>query len=697
MMHAKGTFQIERDFKIKPEDFSGIFPILEKTSKGTVLLESQTPDGNSILVWNPVATIAVYSDFVDIQNHGGVDLPNPPLRPSQVPKFLQEVLDRYNMPNNKPGYEAFPFAGGFVGYVGYEWAARQESTAKPDQAGVPPLWFGLYDRALVSNRNGEVFLVAVPSIRDASIRDVKKQLYDAVSHNWAPPPGASGSGEMVFSYDFPKDRFENGVRKIRDLIRSGDVYQVNIAQRIRTRRVEPLHLYSRLKRVNPSPFGGILSTGGFTIVSNSPERLLKVSPPENGIRWASTRPIAGTRPRGYGQQDLRNERALRTSTKELAEHTMLVDLSRNDLGRVSEGGSVEVDELLTIERYSHVMHLVSNVRGKLSPSTGLPDLFRALMPGGSVTGTPKINANCIISEIEPVPRGAYTGSLGYISLNGGMDFNILIRSAYYPANSNEMHLYAGSGIVQDSVPAREWNETREKAKAMLEAILNAEPSGNTWNKPNIRSSWKPPSFKHKFNDANVLLVDNYDSFTYNLVQYLAALGAGVSVVRNDELSLSELKAMNPTHLVISPGPGKPEKSGVSIDAIRAFEGTPTMGVCLGHQAIIKAYGGSLEQARHPMHGKTSKTNRIIFDGLDDALNGLPPSFTVGRYHSLLASEVPETLLVTARTENGEVMAVQHKTLPTFGVQFHPESILTQQGIKIFANFLSMSGREEGNK
>ena len=130
MMQATGNFEIERDFKIKPEDISGIFPVLEKTSGGTVLLESQTPDGNSILVWNPVATIAVYSDFVDIQNHGGVDLPNLPLRPSQVPKFLQEVLDRYNVPNNKPGYEAFPFAGGFVGYVGYEWAARQESTAQ---------------------------------------------------------------------------------------------------------------------------------------------------------------------------------------------------------------------------------------------------------------------------------------------------------------------------------------------------------------------------------------------------------------------------------------------------------------------------------------------------------------------------------------------------------------------------------------
>ncbi len=693
-MQLTDTFIIEKESKISSGKISEIYPALEKLFPGTVLLESPTPGGNTILVWDPVATITVRSDIVDVHSHADISLPNHPVRSSQVPYFLQEILSKYHIERNSSFHSPLPFTGGFVGYIGYEWSAKQEGPDNPSETGVPDVWFGLYDRAVVTNDKGEVYLVTVPSIKNSDIEEVRRQLYEAMSHNTLSPPKTANKSDFVFSYDFPRERFENGVRDIKNLIRSGDVYQVNIAQRIRSQRIDPWYLYSKLKGVNPSPFGGILSTGSFTIVSNSPERLLKVEPEKDGIRWASTRPIAGTRPRGFGSQDIRNERALRMSVKEQAEHTMLVDLSRNDLGRVSQGGSVEVDELLTIERYSHVMHLVSNVRGKLSQSAEIPDLFRALMPGGSVTGTPKISANNVISETEPVPRGAYTGSLGYISLDGGMDFNILIRSAYYPENSKEMHLYAGSGIVQDSVPAREWNESREKAKAMLETIQDTVSSGHSWLPPNIRSSWKPPHTTQKFHDAKVLLVDNYDSFTYNLVQYLTALGADVTVVRNNEVTLSELKAHNPTHLVISPGPGKPENSGISIPAIHAFEGTPIMGVCLGHQAIIEAYGGTLEQARHPMHGKVSKMNRVTYDDLSDALTGIPPVFTAGRYHSLLAGNVPDSLLVTAKTENNEVMAVQHRTLPTFGVQFHPESILSPNGIRIFSNFLAMSSSAE---
>lgn len=687
-MQVMGTFTVEKESRIGFADVSRVFPALEKNLRGTVLLETPTPGGNSILVWDPVATIAVYSDSVDVQTHEGVMLPPLPVRPSDVPQFLQETLSRYHVDTTEDESITLPFIGGFIGFVGYEWAAGQEGISNGNEPGVPDMWFGLYDRALVMNQRNEVFLISIHSMRSASTEDVRRQLYGIISRNIISNPVDAGAKDLNFSYDFPRDKFENGVREIRRSIRSGDVYQVNIAQRIRSQKVDPWYLYSKLKSVNPSPFSGILSTGDFTIVSDSPERVLRVDPEIKGERWVSTRPIAGTRPRGPGDQDIRNERALKTSPKERAEHTMLVDLSRNDLGRIAKSGSVEVDELLTIERYSHVMHLVSNVRGKLSRSAGIPDVFRAMLPGGSVTGTPKISANRVISEIEPVPRGAYTGSLGYISLNGSMDFNILIRSAYYPAKSKEMHVYAGSGIVQDSVPSREWAETREKAKAMLETIQNAVPSGYSWTPPNVHSSWKPPHFTPRFSEAKVLLIDNYDSFTYNLVQYLSALGAKVSVIRNDEATLSELKACNPTHVVISPGPGKPENSGISIPAIIAFQGIPTMGVCLGHQAIIEAYGGSLVRSHLPVHGKISKMNRIMHDGLSDMLNGLPSRFQAGRYHSLIAEDVPDSLLVTAITDDGGVMAVQHKSFPTFGVQFHPESILTPQGIRIFSNFLS---------
>ena len=684
------TITVEKESRIGSDDIQRIFPVLEKSFQGTVLLETQTPGGNSILVWKPVATVTVHSGTVEVKSACELPLPAVPLRPALVPHFLQEVLDRFNIKSFEMPFSATPFIGGFVGFVGYEWAVGQEGLLSEGDPGIPDMWFGLYDRALIANTNGEVFLVAVHTMRNATVEEVRRELHDAFLKSGSTAIGGTHWKNPSFEYDFPKEKFEAGVREIKRLIKSGDVYQVNLAQRIRCRSVDPFVLYSRLRRTNPSPYGGIITAGGFTIVSNSPERLLKVSPAEEGIRWISTRPIAGTRPRSSLESDLRNERALRLSPKERAEHTMLVDLSRNDLGRIAQEGSVEVDELMTIERYSHVMHLVSNVKGKLSNTAGIPELFRALMPGGSVTGTPKISATRIISEIEPVPRGAYTGSMGYISLNGGMDFNILIRSAYYPGNSNEMHIYAGSGIVHDSVPLREWNETREKAKALLESITNAVHSGYAWAPPKKSSLWKPPAVGLTFPDSNVLLIDNYDSFTYNLVQYLSALGAHVTVVRNDQASVSEMKALDPTHLVISPGPGKPEDSGISIPAILAFRETPTMGVCLGHQAMVEAYGGSVTRARLPMHGKTSRVLRITHPGLNDMLKGLPSSFMAARYNSLLAEEVPYPLLITAKTEAGEVMAVQHSTLPAFGVQFHPESILTQNGLEIFSNFLASS-------
>jgi anthranilate synthase/aminodeoxychorismate synthase-like glutamine amidotransferase len=368
---------------------------------------------------------------------------------------------------------------------------------------------------------------------------------------------------------------------------------------------------------------------------------------------------------------------------------MLVDLSRNDLGRVSVGGSVEVDELFTVERYSHVMHLVSNVRGRLREDVGVPELFKALMPGGSVTGTPKIRATEIISSVEPIPRGAYTGSLGYLSLGGSMDFNLLIRSAFFPGGGPDVHLYSGSGIVQDSKPSREWRETREKAAVLVEALQGLKTRGYPWAPPRPCSAWHAPQVPATFPKSRVLLIDNYDSFTYNLVQYLSALGAEVTVVRNDGATLAELKRSRPTHVVISPGPGRPADSGLSIPVIRAFEGVPLLGVCLGHQAVAEAYGGTTIASLRPVHGKASPVKRVFPRLKTDLLKGLPPVFLAGRYHSLVVGEVPSSLVVTARSEGGEVMALQHRKHPTFGVQFHPESLITDHGMDILANFLAL--------
>ncbi|HLF06003.1 MAG TPA: chorismate-binding protein, partial [Thermoplasmata archaeon] len=433
-------------------------------------------------------------------------------------------------------HPTIPFTGGFAGFFSYEWSAAQEGPDAPREPGVPDLWFGLYDRALVFLPDAAPKLVIDPNVRGLSRRETESETR-AIARDLAslagragPLPNANSSfATPKLVSDFPRARFEAGVRRVRRHIRKGDIYQANIAHRTRTSGVDPLALYDSLRRTNPSPFMGLIDCDGFTIVSGSPERLVRVEPDASGGRTASSRPIAGTRPRARGAEDERMERRLRDSVKERAEHVMLVDLERNDLGRVCDNGSVEVDELFTVERYSHVMHLVSDVKGRLREDVSLADLAQAMLPGGTVTGCPKIRAMEIIHDIEPVPRGGYTGSMGYLSLCGRIDLNILIRSSYFPRGTGECHVYAGAGIVQDSQPGREWRETLDKAEALLAALGSGAREGMPWRAPRRIASWKPPRPGRRFEDAQVLVIDNYDSFTYNLVQYIAAAGARVEV------------------------------------------------------------------------------------------------------------------------------------------------------------------------
>ena len=662
---------------------------LARRAPGACLLETRGPPGSSLLVWEPAATIRLDAGEVRVIARPGVSLPPPPSTGARAPAYLDAVLRRFRLPVSPGAIAPFPFLGGLVGTVGYEWAAAQEGPDRPRAAGVPDLWFGLYDRALVVPPEGDACVLAVPSVRGIAMPEVRRSLAGALREASAPGPAVPSLPVPRIVSDIPRAAFEVAVREVRRRIRSGSVYQVNLALRMHAAGVDPWALYERLRIRNPSPFSGLVTTGDFTVVCVSPERLLKVEPDARGGRTAITRPIAGTRPRAAGKQDVRNERALRASPKERAEHTMLVDLGRNDLGRVCVQGSVAVDEWFTVERYSHVMHLVSNVRGRLRPGTGVPDLFRALMPGGSVTGTPKIRATEIIAELEPVARGAYTGSLAYLSLDGNVDANLLIRSAFFPRGRGEAQVYAGSGIVHASDPGREWRESRHKAAVLLEAIGGQRSRGFPWAPPRRCRSWNPPVPRHTHPDARVLLIDNYDSFTYNLAQYLAALGARVAVVRNDAASIDALRARRPTHVVISPGPGLPSEAGIAERAVRAFEGTPILGVCLGHQSIVEAYGGSIGEAPIPFHGKSSPVYRVLDLGELDILAGLPTPAEVARYHSLVAGRVPPSLRVTARTGDGLVMAVQHRTFPTYGVQFHPESILTEGGMDILDRFLAL--------
>ncbi len=410
----------------------------------------------------------------------------------------------------------------------------------------------------------------------------------------------------------------------------------------------PLAVYRALRRINPSPYLFLLELGELALVGSSPETHVKVEG-----RRASLNPIAGTTERGPGDAE-----RLLASDKDRAEHVMLVDLGRNDLSRVCVPGTVKVERFLEPERFSHVTHLVSEVAGELQDDVTPFDVLRATFPAGTVSGAPKVRAMQIISELEGYRRGTYAGVVGYHVPGLGLDTCIAIRTVLL--RDGRAYLQAGGGIVVDSDPADEHRECLNKLAA-LEAALDAAERRRM-----------------------ILLVDNYDSFTYNLAHLFGELGADVLVRRNDELSPDEAEQLAPSHLVISPGPGRPEDAGETPAILRRLaERVPTLGVCLGHQAIVQSFGGEVGQARELVHGKATS---VTHDGRG-IFAGLPDGFQAGRYHSLAATSVPDVFEISATAADGEVMAVRHRELPLDGVQFHPESVLTPNGLDLIRNFL----------
>ena len=274
-----------------------------------------------------------------------------------------------------------------------------------------------------------------------------------------------------FTSSFKKENFMNAVNKTKEYIAAGDVMQVVLSQRLtKNFNGNPIDMYEALRDMNPSPYMYFLDMDGFQIIGSSPEILVKLED-----KKVTVRPIAGTRPRGASEaEDLQNEKDLLNDPKELAEHLMLIDLGRNDIGRISKVGSVELTEKMIIERYSHVMHIVSNVDGTVKDNTKPLDVLRATFPAGTVSGAPKIRAMEIINELEPLKRGIYSGAIGYLSWTGDLDTALSIRTAVI--KDNLIHVQAGAGIVYDSVPETEWEETMNKAMALLKASEKANAS-----------------------------------------------------------------------------------------------------------------------------------------------------------------------------------------------------------------------------
>jgi len=384
------------------------------------------------------------------------------------------------------GYEAVPhpglpvFAGGAVGFMGYGMIRLIEEIpeTKPDDLGMPDLYFMFTDSAVVFDHVKHRMVV----VRHAEIRGDADEAYDravkevrrTVAEFRARLPvllekKRSSKRKPRFRSNFKREEFEDAVRKCKSYIRAGDIFQVVLSQRLSSRlSAHPFDVYRALRVVNPSPYMYYLRFGDLQIVGSSPEILVRVEGDEVCVR-----PIAGTRPRGTSQEkDEALERELLGDEKEKAEHIMLVDLGRNDVGRVCEYGSVHPTELMVIERYSHVMHIVSDVKGKLARGKTGFDALRACFPAGTVTGAPKIRAMEIIEELEPHQRGPYAGAIGYLSLSGNLDTCITIRTIV--VSKDKAYVQAGAGIVADSQPAREYEETMNKAKALTKAIQMAE-------------------------------------------------------------------------------------------------------------------------------------------------------------------------------------------------------------------------------
>lgn len=355
-----------------------------------------------------------------------------------------------------------PFRGGWFVYLGYELLHRLEpSVPMPVPGATFPLaaLMRIPAAILFDRKRAESWLMCEHSVRDqcATIRQDIAQL--------SPLPVLPLPDHHIEEED--AGLFLSGVARIQDYIREGDVFQVNLARRWRARFAEAIDaaaLYRNLRETNPAPFSGIVNLGAQQIVSSSPERLLRVRD-----RMIETRPIAGTHPRSDDpDEDRRLKEQLRVHPKERAEHIMLVDLERNDLGKICQPGSVQVAALMQMTSYAHVHHIESEIRGKLRQGVTPAAVLRAVFPGGTITGCPKVRTMQIIRELETSPRIAYTGSMGYINLDGDMDLNILIRS--FMVENAELTFKAGAGIVADSDPRRELEETRAKAKGLLRAL-----------------------------------------------------------------------------------------------------------------------------------------------------------------------------------------------------------------------------------
>jgi anthranilate/para-aminobenzoate synthase component I len=421
-------------------------------------------------------------------NHDGIIVSNNGTREAK-PGSPLSILDHLNFESHGAPFDYVPhFWGGWVGTIGYEMARWLDAITlrNKDDLGLPLLHFFQVDQLWVYDHSTHLLkmIVSKKCLDDpkkhygetvqeiARVWQQAESVLNTASEPARPtPPARSNGNDSELHSNISEAQYIEMVERTKLYIEEGDIYQANLSQRFETAfKGEAFDLYENLRQINPSPFSGYMKLGDLTLVSSSPERLVKI---EKGV--LETRPIAGTRPRGRNiEEDHHLATELLLNEKEQAEHLMLVDLERSDLGRICEYGSVQVTDQMFVEQYSHVSHIVSNIRGTLKPDITFKEILKAVFPGGTITGCPKIRCMEIIDELEPVARGPYSGSFGYIGFADYIDLNIIIRTILLKGNKAYFHV--GAGIVADSVPAKEYQETLDKAAAMIDVLTGRQDS-----------------------------------------------------------------------------------------------------------------------------------------------------------------------------------------------------------------------------
>ena len=465
----QGNARVSLNKKIQDFKKSPLQTYKNLDNKNSFLFESGSNKGK----WSRYSIIGTQSsEMIKVKGNTVFYINEEKIEEIKTNNPLEWIEDFYSKNQVKNLPKNIPFSGGLVGYFGYEtiqFIEKKLDIEKIDALNVPDIFLFVCNEIIIFDNLDNCIQIIVNAKTDkensyeesiSRIEEVEKLINEKKTINLK----NKSLNKNDFTSSFKKENFMAAVDKTKQYISDGDVMQVVLSQRL-SKKFEgnPIDMYEALRDMNPSPYMYYLDMDDFQIIGSSPEILVKLEDEK-----VTVRPIAGTRPRGKNEaEDIKNEKDLLCDPKELAEHLMLIDLGRNDIGKISKVGTVELTEKMIIERYSHVMHIVSNVTGKIENTIKPLDILRATFPAGTVSGAPKIRAMEIINELEPLKRGIYSGAIGYLSWTGDLDTALSIRTAVI--KDDFIHVQAGAGIVYDSVPEREWEETMNKAMALLKA------------------------------------------------------------------------------------------------------------------------------------------------------------------------------------------------------------------------------------